>query len=597
MTYNEIIQKAGKKIKKHVYYINNGVTTNVNDENVERIKFDTQTPLVGTSINGCEITLKEPINGEIYVQIDATYGNETKSETFGPYNLKEKPTYDANKKTYLHKCYDNLLKSMVDYQPITMAYPCTVYQFFTRLCIEIGYTNNILSLPNGSRQIASDIYNNIGFTYRDVLDDIAYANGVLFYIDDNEIKIATLGGDTITIDDDILKNKNIDFGKHYGPINSIVLSRSNETDNVYLKDEQSVAQNGLCEFKIVDNQLMNDNNRSDYLPALLNQLNGIQYDIYDTELTGYGKLRPLQTVNFATGNNTYSSYIFNNEITLTTGYKQAIYNEQPKQTETDYKVADETDKKLVQANIMVNKQLGQINIEVSKKLDSDDFTKAEIVALINDNNVSQVKISADVLNLLANDILNILAGNTINLTSKNIVIDSNNFKVTANGDLTANSGTFGGTVKGGSVESLNYSSSSGMKIDLSNGYIYGHIKFDGGNNGFLTEILPKQLKTTELLVVNELGGNDVEISSGDVICNYLNAQNIDCGTCTLNSSTLVSVYFNKTFPSIPKIVLTAHTTKAGVITAKVRDVNWTYFTAIIGGSVSGDVDFDWIAIG
>ena len=64
------------------------------------------------------------------------------------------------------------------------------------------------------------------------------------------------------------------FGQKYGVINSIVLSRSGESDNVYLRDEKSVAQNGLTEVKIVDNQIMNFNNRSDYLQGILNALNG-----------------------------------------------------------------------------------------------------------------------------------------------------------------------------------------------------------------------------------------------------------------------------------------------------------------------------------
>ena len=60
-----------------------------------------------------------------------------------------------------------------------------------------------------------------------------------------------------------MKDVNVDFGQKYGAINSIVLSRSGESDNVYLRDEESVAQNGLTEIKIVDNQIMNFNNRSE----------------------------------------------------------------------------------------------------------------------------------------------------------------------------------------------------------------------------------------------------------------------------------------------------------------------------------------------
>lgn len=369
MTYDEIIKKAGKRIKKHVYYIKDGLTTRVSDESVERIKFDLQTPLIGTSMQTCEITLKEKIDGDIYVEVEAKYGSSTATKTYGAYHLKEEPTYDANKKTYIHKVGDNLIKSMVDYEAVNLTYPATIFAFFRALLVKVGYTTNISILPNGNLQMSTDIFNNIGFTYRDVLDDIAVANGVLFYVEGNELKIATIGGNKITINDDILKNQNISFGEHFGPINTIVLSRSGESDNIYYPE--TLPQNPI-EFKIVNNQLMNENNRDEFLPALYNQLNGIEYDIYDTELVGWGDVKPLQSVEFETGGNTYTSYIFNNEITLTDGYQQAIYNELPEETPTDYKAASKTDKTINQAYIIVRKNEAEIESLARRVVDVSD---------------------------------------------------------------------------------------------------------------------------------------------------------------------------------------------------------------------------------
>lgn len=366
MTYDEIIKKAGKRIRKHVYYIKDGVRTNVSDESVERVKFDLQTPLIGTSMQTCEITLKEKIDGDIYVEVEAKYGSSTATKTYGAYHLKEEPTYDANKKTYIHKVGDNLIKSMVDYEPLNLVYPVTIFGFFQALVTKMGYTTTIASLPNGNQEMSTDIFKNIGYTYRDVLDDIAVANGVLFYVEGNELKIATIGGNKITINDDILKNQNISFGEHFGPINTIVLSRSGESDNIYYP--KTLPQNPI-EFKIVDNQLMNENNRDEFLPALYNQLNGIEYDIYDTELVGWGDVKPLQSVEFETGGNTYTSYIFNNEITLTDGYQQAIYNELPEETPTDYKAASKTDKTINQAYIIVRKNEAEIESLARKVVD------------------------------------------------------------------------------------------------------------------------------------------------------------------------------------------------------------------------------------
>jgi hypothetical protein len=565
MTYNDIIQKAGKRIKKHVYYIENNTTTNVSDDNVERVKFNTQSSLLGTCITGCEITLKEKIGGAIYVQIEAKYGTDTATKTYGPFNLKEEPIYDASKKTYLHKTYDNLLKSMVEYTPITINYPCTIYQFFSQLVSELGYTNNIASLPNGTLTMESDIYDGIGFTYRDVLDDIAYANGVLFYMNQNEIKIATLGGNSITIDDDILKNKNIDFSEHYGPINSIVLSRSSDTDSIYLKDDQSIAQNGLCEFKIKDNQLMNGNNRADFLPVLLSQLDGVNYDIYDVEITGYGELTPLQSVQFSTNNQTYNSYIFNNEITLTSGYKQAIYNDKPEQTESDYKYMTENDKTIWETGIIIDKKVGDVDIR----------------------------------------------GKTINLTSDSIAIDSTYFKVDTGGNVIANSlSSNNATITGGSIL-INYPNYNGkteiraLGLISSNDYGTGYFRVDNiigpniqlnaTNGGFLftnTYILANNT-TTPTPLNTKLNIN----SSGTITCQKITAGNIDCGTCTLDTGSAdIQVNFNKTFANPPKVVITPFTSTAGVIAPKVKSVTTTYFTATIGGSGFSNINCNWIAI-
>ena len=109
MTYNEIIQKVGKRIIKHVYYINSeNETIDVSDNNVVQVKIITQTPLIGLSITECELVLKEAINGTIYVDVEASYGSNTATKTYGAFYLKEAPTYNASKKEYTHKTYNNI---------------------------------------------------------------------------------------------------------------------------------------------------------------------------------------------------------------------------------------------------------------------------------------------------------------------------------------------------------------------------------------------------------------------------------------------------------------------------------------------------------
>lgn len=377
MTYEEIIRQVGKQIEPKVYYYlnNNKIEIDRDDFKLAKPKFNAK--LLGTVMQGLELELRVPLfNTAIYLEITAIFGGWIATKTYGPYYFKEIPTYNADTKTYTHNLYDQLVKTMVDYEPIKIDYPCTIYNYFKKLVETLELTTNVSSLINGNLTMQSDIYTGIDFTYRDALEDIAQANGVLFYIEGKDLKIAELGNENnkAMIDDDILRNCNIDFGKHFGPINTIVLSRSADSDSIFLDDSQSVLQYGRKELKISDNQLMNDNNRSDFLPALLNRLKGIEYDIFDTELVGFGGFEPLQKVEFETGNNNYSSYVFNNEIEITQGYKEVIYTDPPQETTTDYKASDKTDKRVNQLYIIANKQDKRITALASEVTENKEKT-------------------------------------------------------------------------------------------------------------------------------------------------------------------------------------------------------------------------------
>ena len=164
-----------------------------------------------------------------------------------------------------------------------------------------------------------------------------------------------------TIDEEYLKDVNVNFGEKYGPINSIVLSRASESDNVYLQDESSVEENGLCELKIIDNQIMSLNDRSDYLPELLERLGGTQYYLNDFSSTGITYYELLDKYKIKVGNNYYKCIMFNDEIDVTQGLEEQVHTDMPEETQTDYTKADKTDRRIRQAYIIVDKQNSTIN--------------------------------------------------------------------------------------------------------------------------------------------------------------------------------------------------------------------------------------------
>lgn len=400
MNFSEIIKTPGRRITPKVYFCSGDVEQYISQDDFIQCKIYYNANLVGTLMQSMELELKSQLpDTSICFEITAKYGTDIATKTYGPYFLKEKPTYNADSKTYTHKLCDSFVKTMTDYKPLTITYPTNVFNFFVSLCSACGLTTNIQSLPNGSRIMASDIYDGISYTNRDVFDDISQATGTPFKIVGTEVEKATLGTEEIEINDDILKNQNIAFGQHFGPINSIVLSRGAGADNIYKRDETLTSWN---EFKIKDNQLMNNNDRSDYLDELYNALHGIEYDIYDTELIGYGGFEPFSKIKISTIKDgityNYNSYVLNDEQTITQGYTETIYTPLPEEAKTDYNTASSTDKAITQANLKVDKQNQKIT-SLTSQVTSNTEKTTSLEQSVNGINANITSINTNVNSL------------------------------------------------------------------------------------------------------------------------------------------------------------------------------------------------------
>lgn len=205
-------------------------------------------------------------------------------------------------------------------------------------------------LPEGQTNLAIFLYS--GVTETNVDDYVLYKE-LMLEINSTKTDFEPAGD---TIDEDYLKNVNVTFGEKFGPVNSIVLSRAGESDNIYLRDEESVTENGLCEIKIVENQIMNFNDRDEFLQEIFEQLNGLEYYINDFSSTGVCYYDICDKYYVKVANKFYKCIMFNDEINITQGLEENIYTEMPEESETDYKKADKTDRRINQAYSIVDKQ-------------------------------------------------------------------------------------------------------------------------------------------------------------------------------------------------------------------------------------------------
>lgn len=174
-----------------------------------------------------------------------------------------------------------------------------------------------------------------------------------------------------------------------------------------------------------------------------------------------------------------------------------------------------TQKQLTTVQSEIKQTTDSISAEVTKKVNNSDYTKASIIAKINDTS-SQVKINADVVDLSANDVLNLLSGNAINLTTKNISISSTNFSVDKNGNLKANNATLKGTIQAGSTISGATITGSTFKAGDNNEF---YVDENGVLQCKVLKIIGEKNTSVTFYVYSEETGRKVQFTSESIILN------------------------------------------------------------------------------
>ena len=297
-------------------------------------------------------------------------------------------------------CYDKMLYSMKDYESMGITYPITIRNYINTICQHLGLTfknaNDIFA--NYNRNIPNEKYldgnnNSLGYTFRDVLDELAQvtASTICINEDDDQLEIRYINNTNDTIDGEYLKDINVNFGERYGAINTIVLSRSAGSDNIYYP---SVLPENPIEIKISDNQIMNGNDRADYLPDIYTRLNGLQYYLNDFASTGICYYNLCDKYNIDIDGNTYSCIMFNDEVNITQGLEENIHTDMPEEAETDYTKADKTDRRINQTYLIVDKQNQTIESVVNNVTEQND-------------KISQISQTVDEINSKISDVIDI----------------------------------------------------------------------------------------------------------------------------------------------------------------------------------------------
>lgn len=374
------IKTMGRELDSKITYTLNGVNVELGKEQLNSITPTYQGALLKSVMKELDIdsNVYIPEKTILNYQFGVKVNGEYEYINFGNYVVyKTEKQEDTN--SYKLICYDKMLYSMIDYEKMDITYPISIRDYINAICNKLGLTfkNANSTFANYDKQIQNELYldssgNSLGYTFRDVLDELSQVTASCICINENDkLEIRYINDTNDTIDEEFLKDVNIKFGEKYGAINTIVLSRSADSDNIYYPE--TLPENPF-EFKISDNQIMNFNDRVDYLPDIYSKLNGLEFYINDFSSTGVCYYELLDRYNVKIGDNTYSCVMLNDEINITQGLEENVYTEMPEETQTDYTKADKTDRKINQTYLIVDKQNQQIESVVNQIGDRSEKT-------------------------------------------------------------------------------------------------------------------------------------------------------------------------------------------------------------------------------
>lgn len=321
---------------------------------------------------------------------------------YGTYIVKEKK-YDEEQDTIQLECYDLMLLSMVPYDlhiEYTEETDVTVKDLLDAICDRLGWANRYdTTFKNSGAVIDGEKYNE-EYTFRDVLDEIAQvAGGIIAFVGDElDVIYPMASGETI----DSTNLKTLKMGEAYGPVNSVVLSRSPQEDNIYMQDEDSIAQNGITEIRIENNQIM-DTHREDFIDGICEALFGLSFELYELESFGIGYLNLGDFFALKTPDGiSHTVLMLCDDLKIDQGLTETSYLEAPEVTETDYKAASESDRVLNKTILRVDKQAQDItalvtNTEnIGSAVDGLDKRVTQMATVMMDSDSVDIKISTSI---------------------------------------------------------------------------------------------------------------------------------------------------------------------------------------------------------
>ena len=388
--------------------------------NLKMLKFETENDI---DYKKKELKYYKEVDGEA-IKIGTFIVTEVKdSDTFESVNVT---AYDYGLK------FANSYTTKLDYSSGKI----TLLQQIQEICTNCGVELENTSLPNGTFIVDNNQFIN-GEQFGDVIAQASGINGMFATINSNDKLEFIFQNETDEIIEDYVE---LDDKRDTQPITSVLVAPSEDlaTAGAVLKDEALIEQYGEHWLKIYSYGFAYSTEKCQQLvSAIFNQVKGFGYSSFKSEYSFLPYLTLGDKIQFK---NKEGQLVNSLILRYETDYDEITF-EAPSiiNASVEYNLPETAEKIAQRASIEINKA----NAEIVLKTNSDGkITQVRLDGNADDGTI--IELNADQINLTADDILNLIAGNEINLTSKNIAINSTNFKVDKDGKIAATAGEIGG---------------------------------------------------------------------------------------------------------------------------------------------------------